>query len=225
MNQILNTNLKSSIHNSNSFVEKKDFVTEKNRTKKKSFRVQFILSIISIFIFISFYFYSQFLLNQKENLSNALKDNYSISQLYAKNSDSTSLSSDNSIIVGMIEIPKLSLSYPIFSYLDDELLKISPCKFFGEMPPEFSNLCIAGHNYDNTKFFSNIASLENKDEIFIYNQVGTKFIYSVFNKYEVEDNDLSPVEKDYQGGNELTLITCNNLNQRRIVIKAKKENT
>lgn len=225
MNQILNTNLKSSIHNSNSFVEKKDFVTEKNRTKKKSFRVQFILSIISIFIFISFYFYSQFLLNQKENLSNALKDNYSISQLYAKNSDSTSLSSDNSIIVGMIEIPKLSLSYPIFSYLDDELLKISPCKFFGEMPPEFSNLCIAGHNYDNTKFFSNIASLENKDEIFIYNQVGTKFIYSVFNKYEVEDNDLSPVEKDYQGGNELTLITCNNLNQRRIVIKAKIENT
>ena len=224
MNQILNTDLKSSIHNCDSF-EKNDSVVEKNTIKKKSFRVQFILSIISIFIFVSFYFYSQFLLNQKENLSNALKDNYSISQLYAKNSDSTSLSSDNSIIVGMIEIPKLSLSYPIFSYLDDELLKISPCKFFGKMPPEFSNLCIAGHNYDNTKFFSNIASLENKDEIFIYNQVGTKFIYSVFNKYEVEDNDLSPVEKDYQGGNELTLITCNNLNQRRIVIKAKIENT
>ena len=93
------------------------------------------------------------------------------------------------------------------------------------MPPEFSNLCIAGHNYDNTKFFSNIASLENRDEIFIYNQVGTKFIYSVFNKYEVDDNDLSPIEKDYRDGNELTLITCNNLNQHRIVVKAKIENT
>ena len=224
MNQILNTDLKSSIHNCDSF-EKNDSVVEKNTIKKKSFRVQFILSIISIFIFVSFYFYSQFLLNQKENLSDSLKDNYSISQLYAKNSGSNSLSNDNSIIIGMIEIPKLSLSYPIFSSLDDELLKISPCKFSGEMPPEFSNLCIAGHNYDNTKFFSNIISLENSDEIFIYNQVGTKFIYSVFNKYEVEDNDLSPVEKDYQGGNELTLITCNNLNQRRIVIKAKIENT
>ena len=224
MNQILNTDLKSSIHNCDSF-EKNDSVVEKYTIKKKSFRVQFILSIISIFIFVSFYFYSQFLLNQKENLSDSLKDNYSISQLYAKNSGSNSLSNDNSIIIGMIEIPKLSLSYPIFSSLDDELLKISPCKFSGEMPPEFSNLCIAGHNYDNTKFFSNIISLENGDEIFIYNQVGTKFIYSVFNKYEVEDNDLSPVEKDYQGGNELTLITCNNLNQRRIVIKAKIENT
>ena len=98
MNQILNTDLKSSIHNCDSF-EKNDSVVEKNTIKKKSFRVQFILSIISIFIFVSFYFYSQFLLNQKENLSDSLKDNYSISQLYAKNSGSNSLSNDNSIII------------------------------------------------------------------------------------------------------------------------------
>lgn len=225
MNQILNTDLKNSIHNSDSFIQGKDLTVEKNRTEKKSFRVQFILSIISIFIFVSLYFYSKFLLNQKENLSDTLKDNYSISQLYAKNSDTNSLSYNHSMIIGMIEIPKLSLSYPIFSSLDDELLKVAPCKFSGEMPPNSSNLCIAGHNYDNTKFFSNIGSLENGDEIFIFNQVGIKFIYSVFNKYEVEDNDFSPIEKDYQGGNELTLITCNNLNKRRIVVKAKIENT
>lgn len=225
MNQILNTDLKNSIHNSDSFIQGKDLTVEKNRTEKKSFRVQFILSIISIFIFVSLYFYSKFLLNQKENLSDTLKDNYSISQLYAKNSDTNSLSYNHSMIIGMIEIPKLSLSYPIFSSLDDELLKISICKFSGEMPPTLSNLCIAGHNYDNSKFFSNIDSLENGSEIFIYNQEGTKFKYSVFHKYEVEDNDFSPIEKDYQGGNELTLITCNNLNQRRIVVKAKIENT
>ena len=224
MNQILNTDLKSSIHNCNSF-EKKHFIAEKNTIKKKSFHVQFILSIVSIFIFFSLYLYSKFLLNKKENLSNSLKTNYNISQLYAKNSSSNSLSINNSMIIGMIEIPKLSLSYPIFSSLDDELLKIAPCKFSGEMPPEFSNLCIAGHNYDNSKFFSNIASLENKDKIFIYNQIGTKFIYSVFNKYEVAYDDLSPIGKAHQGGNELTLITCNNLNQHRIVVKAKIENT
>ena len=225
MNQILNTDLQEIIHNTDTSIQKKDLILEKNKTKKKSFSVQFILSIVSIFIFVSLYFYSKFLLNQKENFSHILKDNYSISQLYAKNSDTNSLTDDNSMIIGMIEIPELSLSYPIFSSLDDELLKVAPCKFSGEMPPSSSNLCIAGHNYDNSKFFSNIASLENGNEIFIYNQEGIKFKYSVFNKYEVEDNDLSPVEKDYQGGNELTLITCNNLNQRRIVIKAKIENT
>ena len=180
MNQILNTDLQEIIHNTDTSIQKKDLILEKNKTKKKSFSVQFILSIVSIFIFVSLYFYSKFLLNQKENFSHILKDNYSISQLYAKNSDTNSLTDDNSMIIGMIEIPELSLSYPIFSSLDDELLKVAPCKFSGEMPPSSSNLCIAGHNYDNSKFFSNIASLENGNEIFIYNQEGIKFKYSVF---------------------------------------------
>lgn len=218
MNQIINIDL-----NKNSDLS--DEKIEKNKISlKKVFNTQFYLSIIAIFIIFSLFTYYKFSLNKKENLSYSLKSNYSISQLYAKNSNNSSFSNP-SIIIGMIEIPSLSISYPIFSYLDDELLTISPCKFLGEMPPASSNLCIAGHNYDNNKFFSNINLLKNGDEILIYNQIGEKFLYSVFNKYEVNDNDLSPIKEDYQGGHELTLITCNNLNQRRIVIKAKIKNT
>lgn len=216
MNQIINIDL-----NKNSDLSDKKI--EKNKiSPKKVFNTQFYLSIIAIFVIISLFTYYKFSLNKKETLSNSLKSNYSISQLYAKNSNDSSISNP-SFIIGMIEIPCLSISYPIFSYLDDELLKISPCKFLGEMPPASSNLCIAGHNYDNNKFFSNINLLKNGDEILIYNQIGEKFVYSVFNRYEVNDNDLSPIKEDYQGGHELTLITCNNLNQRRIVVKAKKE--
>lgn len=216
MNQIINIDL-----NKNSDLS--DEKIEKNKiSPKKVFNTQFYLSIIAIFIIISLFTYYKFSLNKKENLSHSLKSNYSISQLYAKNSNNSSISNP-SFIIGMIEIPSLSVSYPIFSYLDDELLKISPCKFLGEMPPASSNLCIAGHNYDNNKFFSNINLLKNGDEILIYNQIGEKFVYSVFNRYEVNDNDLSPIKEDYQGGHELTLITCNNLNQRRIVVKAEKE--
>lgn len=216
MNQIINIDL-----NKNSDLS--DEKIEKNKiSPKKVFNTQFYLSIIAIFIIISLFTYYKFSLNKKENLSHSLKSNYSISQLYAKNSNDSSIYNP-SFIIGMIEIPSLSVSYPIFSYLDDELLKISPCKFLGEMPPASSNLCIAGHNYDNNKFFSNINLLKNGDEILIYNQIGEKFVYYVFNQYEVNDNDLSPIKEDYQGGYELTLITCNNLNQRRIVVKAKKE--
>lgn len=216
MNQIINIDL-----NKNSDLS--DEKIEKNKiSPKKIFNTQFYLSIIAIFIIVSLFTYYKFSLNKKENLSNSLKSNYSISQLYAKNSNDSSIYNP-SFIIGMIEIPSLSISYPIFSYLDDELLKISPCKFLGEMPPASSNLCIAGHNYDNNKFFSNINLLKNGDEILIYNQIGEKFVYSVFNRHEVKDNDLSPIKEDYQGGYELTLITCNNLNQRRIVVKAKKE--
>lgn len=216
MNQIINIDL-----NKNSDLS--DEKIEKNKiSPKKVFNTQFYLSIIAIFIIISLFTYYKFSLNKKENLSHSLKSNYSISQLYAKNSNNSSISNP-SFIIGMIEIPSLSVSYPIFSYLDDELLKISPCKFLGEMPPASSNLCIAGHNYDNNKFFSNINLLKNGDEILIYNQIGEKFVYYVFNQYEVNANDLSPIKEDYQGDHELTLITCNNLNQRRIVVKAEKE--
>lgn len=216
MNQIINIDL-----NKNSDLS--DEKIEKNKiSPKKVFNTQFYLSIIAIFIIVSLFTYYKFSLNKKENLSHSLKSNYSISQLYAKNSNNSSISNP-SFIIGMIEIPSLSVSYPIFSYLDDELLKISPCKFLGEMPPASSNLCIAGHNYDNNKFFSNINLLKNGDEILIYNQIGEKFVYYVFNQYEVNDNDLSPIKEDYHGSHELTLITCNNLNQRRIVVKAEKE--
>ena len=216
MNQIINIDL-----NKNSVLS--DEKIEKNKiSPKKVFNTQFYLSIIAIFIIISLFTYYKFSLNKKENLSHSLKSNYSISQLYAKNSNNSSISNP-SFIIGMIEIPSLSVSYPIFSYLDDELLKISPCKFLGEMPPASSNLCIAAHNYDNNKFFSNINLLKNGDEILIYNQIGEKFVYYVFNQYEVNDNDLSPIKEGYHGSHELTLITCNNLNQRRIVVKAEKE--
>ena len=33
---------------------------------------------------------------------------------------------------GIIEIPKLDLYYPIYSELNEDLLKIAPCKFFRE---------------------------------------------------------------------------------------------
>lgn len=222
MNQIINIDL-----NKNSDLSDKktnnDLSSEKTKIlTKKIFNTQFYLSIFAIFVIISLFIYYKFSLNKKENLSHSLKSNYSISQLYSKNSNNSSISNP-SFIIGMIEIPSLSMSYPIFSYLDDELLKISPCRFLGEMPPASSNLCIAGHNYDNNKFFSNINLLKNGNEILIYNQIGEKFVYYVFNQYEVNDNDLSPIKEDYQGGHELTLITCNNLNQRRIVVKAKKE--
>lgn len=221
MNQILSINLNNDVE----LETNNETFNLPSSTTKKSFHIQFILSIISIFVFTFFYFYTRFTLNQKENYSDILRNNYNISKLYSENSNSTFSNENHSLIIGMIEIPKLSLSYPIFSYLDNNLLEISPCKFFGEMPPISSNLCIAGHNYDNSKFFSNISSLINGDKIVIYNQSGTKFVYSVFNKYEVDDNDLSPIQSNYQSDYELTLITCNNLNNNRIVLKAKIEDT
>lgn len=121
---------------------------------------------------------------------------------------------------GNIEIPSINLSYPFFSSLDNESLSISPCRFHGEMPPNDSNLCIAGHNYDNGKFFSNLSSLKNDELIYIESNK-VKYIYSIFKIYEVEESDLSPIYEFQNGKRQLTLVTCNNFNKKRLIIKAK----
>ncbi len=170
MNQILNTNF-----------EDDDNLKENNSLnsprKSKFLNLQFSLSILAILILISYFFYHSFLLKKQENFSNLLKNNYGISKLYSNTTnntnnidDSSSLSPDS--ILGVIKIPKLNLSYTFFSGLNDDLLKISPCRFYGDLPNNNNssinkNLCIAGHNYNNKQFFSQIDKLEVNDKIII----------------------------------------------------------
>ena len=215
MNQILITNLKS-----------------KTINKKKFFKIQLILSVIAILIFAGFYIFYKIKLDKREKFSNSLIKNYNILKLYSSNNPSASNESinnqtdnisSNSLVIGIIEIPKINLFYPIFSELSDDLLKVSPCRFYGEMPDKNSNLCIAGHNYDNDKFFSHIPSLNYDDEIIIHDNFGNSFFYTVIKNYEVEENDLSPIYDKISNSYELTLITCNNINNNRIIIKAKKK--
>ena len=48
-------------------------------------------------------------------------------------------------------------------------------------------------------------------------------MYSVIKNYEVKSDDLSPVYETITDSFELTLVTCNNFNGNRIIIKAKIE--
>lgn len=127
------------------------------------------------------------------------------------------------VYFGIIEIPKINIYYPIFSYLSEETLQVSPCKFYGNSPDKNGNLCIAGHNYDNSLFFSKINTLINGDKIFIFDVKGKKYLYIVYEQYEVKESDLSPVLNYNKNEKILTLITCNNINNNRIVVKAKQK--
>ena len=207
MNQILVTN----------------FNNKREKENKKIFKVQFVISIAIIIFAICFFIYYLYSLKTSENFSKKIISNYNISTLYSNNkkNNNTQSSAENSIF-GIIEIPKINIYYPVFSFLSEENLKVSPCKLYGTNLNENTNICIAGHNYNNNMFFSNIDKLQNGDEIYIYNNNGFKYIYKVFEKYEVKENDLSPIYNYNKNKKTLTLITCNNLNNNRIIIKAKQ---
>ena len=196
--------------------------------KKNLFILQFSISILLIFITIIIYFFHLYNIYSKEDISKKLTNNYNISKLYSNTQNYTSINTyiDNGIeysVIGLIEIPKINVNYPILSEINDNLLKIAPCKFYGPKPNEFGNLCIAGHNYDNYKFFSKIPTLSINDEIFIHDMNGTSLKYLVKDNFEVKENELDKVINSDNFIKQITLITCNNSNSNRIIIKAKSE--
>ena len=176
----------------------------------------FILVILGSFI----YFYIQ---KQKEQnlylFTEKLDEKYQTLSLYSTN-NTINNSSTSSYIIGKITIEKINLNYSILSECSEELLKLSPCRLCGPNPNELGNLCIAGHNYDNGKFFSNISKLCIGDKIKFYDLNNHFLEYSIYDKFEVQINDTSVLTQDTNGKKELTLITCNNKNKTRFILKA-----
>lgn len=124
--------------------------------------------------------------------------------------------------IGIINIPSINVNYPILSTYTDELLKIAPCKFHGPNPNEIGNLCIAGHNYKNSKFFSKVPNLQLGDTIEITDLSGRMLTYTVYDKFIVNPDELECTSQLTDGKKEITLITCTNDNKQRHIIKARE---
>lgn len=119
----------------------------KNYRKRKLFNSLFvILLILSIFLFI-YYIFFRYDLYQHEKISQKLLDNYSITTLYPTTNDYTASKVNSKVflsnidnasnsVIGIIEIKKLNIVYPILSEINKESLKVSPCKFYGVNPNE-----------------------------------------------------------------------------------------
>lgn len=135
-----------------------------------------------------------------------------------------SVASDGTVYytIGKINIPSIDVNYPILSTYSDALLKIAPCKFHGPNPNEVGNLCIAGHNYRNSKFFSKVPSMKNGDKIEITDLGGNTITYAVYDKFIVNPDELECTSQLTGGRKEITLITCTNDNKQRYIIKARE---
>lgn len=215
MNQILQTNFNQK-SNRNSELK----LYQKIISLHYRFKTFFLLSVIFAVLSIGIFSYNTLKILQSEKLSNTLVHNYSTLQLYSQDDPfNIPVANLENNLIGTIKIPAIHLSYPFFSRLDNESLRISPCRFHGNMPPTNSNLCIAGHNYDNGKFFSNLSTLKKGDIIHIETN-HQDFSYSIFDMYEVSESDLSPIYEYSAGKKQLTLVTCNNINQKRLIVKA-----
>jgi len=208
------------------FPEKFENYIKNDKKTIKLLKLQFIVVIISLIAFLIYFSISYYKAKSNNNLSDVILDSYDITKLYATSTPQYNISLSNgemASIIGILEIEEISIKYPIFSDITDELLKISPCRFYGPNVNEIGNLCIAGHNYDNDNFFSNIHNLTMNSEIILTDLNNTSIIYKVYNKFETSVDDITSINQNTNGKREITLITCNNLNGNRLIIKAKEK--
>lgn len=84
------------------------------------------------------------------------------------------------------------------------------------------NICIAGHNYNDGSFFSDLSKLYINDKIIFTDIYEVNIIYTVYDKYEISSTNTSCTNQETNGNKEITLVTCNNFNGNRIIIKAKE---
>lgn len=244
MNQILNNfnnkeyskNAISSKLSNNTYMNVSKNIP-KNNIKIKKYKTQLIISIFILIIAVVLLIRNVYSYAKKENVSKNLLNTLSITKLYS-NSQSYStidnnlgtnnlqnfdiINENDPFVIGIIQIEKINVNYPILSNTSKELLKVSLCRCAGPMPNVKGNLCIAGHNLVDYKLFSRLNEINLKDIIKIYDLNGNMIEYEVYKKYEVDSTDLSCLTQDTNENKIVTLLTCNNVNGKRLIVVAKE---
>ena len=103
------------------------FNGNENNKKTYIFKLQFIISIIFAFITIVIIYSIYIKDNNLENISKILDKNIKLYNVY--NIEKTER--EEKLYFGRIIIDKIGLEYTVFNLYNEELLKISPCKFNG----------------------------------------------------------------------------------------------
>lgn len=127
-------------------------------------------------------------------------------------------------MVGTIEIPATNVKYPILdvSALSVTGLETSVIAIYGDLN-QVGTTTIIGHNYRNGLFFANNKKLNIGDKVYITDLTGQRLAYTIYNKYETDENDDEYMTRDTNGAREISLSTCTDDAKARLVIWAKAD--
>lgn len=123
---------------------------------------------------------------------------------------------------GILKIPKIKLETYIFKEYSEEAMNIRPTKLWGPDINEYGNYSIIGHNYKKDNMFNNLIDLEIDDKIYLIDNEHGEIEYKIYDIYKVKENNIDPIKQKSKEKIELTLITCVNYTNSRLIIKAMK---
>ena len=70
--------------------------------------------------------------------------------------------------------------------------------------------------------FNNLIDLKINDLIYLIDNKNGEVKYQVYDIYKVKENNIEPIKQKNKEEVELTLITCVNYTNNRLIVKAKK---
>lgn len=130
---------------------------------------------------------------------------------------------NNFVMIGYIEIPKIKIKYPILEKETVASLEQSVVIRYPDNAKlnEPGNVVIAGHNYRNGQFFSNLKNVSTGDVVKITDASGRTLSYTIYEKYETTPEDVAYITRNTGDNTEITLVTCTDDSNARIVVKAR----
>lgn len=126
-------------------------------------------------------------------------------------------------VVGIIEIPKIDIKYPILNKTNDDAMQYAITKFFGGEINSIGNFVMAGHNYLDGSMFGKVKQLELGDEIKLTDLYNNTVTYEIFDIYSTDPNDTKIINSVKENTKEITLITCTNGHINRLITKAREK--
>lgn len=123
-------------------------------------------------------------------------------------------------LLGKIEIPKIGFSSVVIKENTYRAMDLGVVISYGDALNEPGGFVISGHNFrGNSSFMYNIRNLNSGDKIYITDSSGRKLEYTVYEKIRNFGPSDTSIYKKFDGYH-LTLVTCENDGNSRIVIKA-----
>lgn len=127
------------------------------------------------------------------------------------------------LVLGTLKIDKIDQELPIITYSDESSLKVSACYYLGALPGEKGNMVITGHDYTDGSIFGKLYELENGDSV-VFSTMEKAYTYEVYETETINPDDVSALD-EYEGDYALSLITCTDSGNKRLIVRCKLVDT
>ena len=198
----------------------------KNKKNLLFYKIALIILIISAIVIGSIIFKKQYddQIYHKENaqIAEEFEQKLEENKGKQKSKEKIELKYQGYNVIGLIEIPKINLKYPILEKTTKATMRTSISRFSGGEINSLGNVSLAGHNNYSGTMFGNNKKLKLNDKILLTDLNGQKIEYVIYNIFITNPDDVSVLETKDETIREVTLITCKNGRSERLIIQARE---